>query len=114
LWIKVWVFNKVTVFITLQNHLSDAITLLDVKRAVSVIEQDDPKFTLVVPVDDTGTHLDSMLYGQSRATGDACIASLRNFDSDPRGNHEPLTLVDHAVRTGVEIVARRKFCAPGR
>jgi hypothetical protein len=91
--------------ITLQNHLSDTITLLDVKRSVSMVEQNNPEFTLIIPVDDSGAHLDTMLDGQTRATGDAGVTSLRNFHSNPSGDHEPLTLVDYAVRAGIEIIA---------
>ena len=61
MWIKFWVLNKVTVLITFHDQLCDAITLLNMKRSVSVIEQNDPEFALVVPVDDAGTHLDAVL-----------------------------------------------------
>jgi len=30
-----------------------------------VVEQNDPEFTLIVPVDDAGTHLDAVLDGQT-------------------------------------------------
>jgi hypothetical protein len=114
LWIQIRVLNKVTMLITLQNHLSDTITLLNMKRAISVIEKNDPNFTLIVPVDDTGAHLDTVFDGQTRATGDAGIASLGNLHANPSGNHEPLALMDNAVRAGIEIIARGKFCAPCR
>jgi len=87
--------------VALHDQLSDAITLLNMKRSVPVIEQNDPKFALIVPVDDPGTHLNAVLYGQTRATGDACIAPLGDLDADTCGNHETLALVDHTVRAGI-------------
>jgi hypothetical protein len=79
------------------NHLSDAITLLNMKRSVSVVEQNNPDFTLIVPVDDAGTHLDTVLYGQTRATGDAGIASLR--ESSRESQWEPRTSCPHGPRS---------------
>ena len=85
--------------VTLQKRWGDAMTLLDTtSREVSVDEQNNPEFALIVPVEGAGTHLDAVLDDATQVHCDMGAARFGNHDANMCGNDKALSLVDHAVR----------------
>ena len=76
---------------TFENELSNTITLLDFKVVQSMVKQDDFNFTGVIWVNNSSTHVNAVLNGETGARSHSTIHSRRKnhcyasaYQSSPR------------------------------
>jgi hypothetical protein len=93
----------------LANKLSDSITLLNPKRSVGMIEQDDTERASIIVIDDTGTDVDRMMKNETRPRSDSTVCTQRHSDPQVSANDLLVSRLNRDVHCRIKIKSGSKW-----